>query len=311
MSISVIVCTHNRADLLRGCLQSLVDQEFSEDVYEVVVVENACEDDTNAVLESFVKRSPRFRAVHEPQAGKSRALNAGLSRARGTHVAFIDDDARAPREWVGRLAAAFSNTAPRPAVVVGKIEPVYGRRPPPWWPTEGDDGEPGFLRRRVDLLRRVAGSNLAFDRQALLDCGGFALEHGPIGDRFRLGEDTEAVVRVAARHPHVWYDPRIAVQHWVPADKMTLRYLTRRRFLSGVAVSRIEGTRLLSFETIRAAALSARELATRRRNGAWGAEADASSQPPRWFGRAQVPLARLTLWLAAVAGRVGGARFSV
>lgn len=309
MFISVIVCTHNRADLLGGCLQSLADQELQEGDYEVVVVENACEDDTNAVLESFVKRSPRFRAVQEPRAGKSRALNAGLSCARGTHVAFIDDDARAPRDWVGRLAAAFSDIVPRPAVVVGKIEPVYERQPPPWWPPEWVDGEPGFLRR-VDLFNRVAGSNLAFDRQALLDCGGFALEHGPIGDRFRLGEDTEAVVRVAARYPYVWYDPRIAVRHWVPCDKMTLGYLTRRTFLSGVAVSRIDETRLLSFETIRAAGLSARDLVTRRRNDALVAAAPASALPAHWRGRARVRLARLTLRLAAAAGRIGGARFS-
>src|SRR5262245_47792722 len=97
MFITVIVCTHNRARLLAECLQAVANQTMPVDRYEVIVVENACADGTHFVTERFAHRYPNVRNERESCLGKSRALNAGLRHARGTHVAFIDDDARAPR----------------------------------------------------------------------------------------------------------------------------------------------------------------------------------------------------------------------
>lgn len=312
MFITVIVSTHNRAGLLAGCLQSLADQTMPVEQYDVVVVENACTDQTSSVVEGFARSRPNFRSVRDPQPGKSRALNAGLRYARGSHVAFIDDDARAPRPWVEQIARAFSNTAPTPAVVAGKIKSIYERPPPAWWEpvTEQSIRKPGFLKPGWDLYC-VAGSNLAFDKEALLDCGGFAVHHGPVGKLFRLGEDTEAVVRVAARSPAVWYDPNITVEHWVPAQKMTFRYLIWRKYLSGVATSKIQKFTLLSFRTL----VALLTLPTRpfRRNGGGsaaqrGAGESCSSRPLRGALRVQVSMLRGALWVAEKAGRFRGAR---
>lgn len=311
--VTVIVCTWNRADMLADCLQSLADQTMSVDRYEVLVVENACTDHTGSVSERFVRAYPNVRSVREPRRGKSRASNTGLRHARGIYVAFIDDDARAPRSWVERVARAFQETVPTPAVVAGSVTPTYDRRPPAWWElvTGQAVGMPGFLKARWDLYR-VCGSNAAFDKAVLLDCGGFAEEHGPVGERFRLGEDTEAVLRVAARYPHVWYDPGITVEHRVPAVKTTLGYLVRRRYLSGTATSQIEKTVLLSRRT-RAAILARVNRFFMARVEASPApgpaeEAGSVSRPPGAAQSFPVLMIQLALWLAEKAGRARGAR---
>lgn len=300
MLITVIVCTYNRAALLPRCLESLAVQEVPAGAYEVIVVENACHDGTSAVWERFGRRYPNFRGVREPQVGKSRAVNTGLGHARGTHVAFVDDDSLVPRDWLRKIGRAFGQTDPRPVVVAGKIEHLCERQRPPWW-VDLPPGAAGFLTRRSDILSRVAGSNLAFDKQVLLDCGGFSVTHGPVGGRFRFGEDTEAVLRVAARHPYVWYDPSITVQHRVPADKMTFGYLVRRRFLSGMALGQLEGTALLSSRTINALLAPVRRAAT----GSGPAARRASPHP---FMSLRVSLAHFTLRAAEELGRACGAR---
>lgn len=306
MFLTVIVCTHNRAELLARCLQSLTDQTMPADAYEVIVVESACTDDTSTVTERFARRYAQVRTVRESRPGKSHALNVGLRHARGTHVACTDDDARAPRTWLERIASAFA-IAPPPAVVAGAVRHVHERPPPAWWypVTEPRVQTRGYLRG-WDLYR-VAGANLAFDKTALLECGGFSTDHGPVGNRFRLGEDTEAVLRVVARHPRVWYDPGITVEHWVPAEQATLRYLAWRRFLSGIAISRIEGTVLISARTLRAVIQRLRGSPARAESGT---EAFPSVALPRGAERLRIATIRLALLLAEKAGRVRGARLA-
>lgn len=298
--LSVIVCTHNRAALLPGCLESLAAQDLAAEHYEVLVVENACADETRAALEAFSRRYPNFHGVREPRPGKARALNTGLRNARGTHVAFVDDDAHAPPQWLRKIATTFRETSPQPAVIVGRIDYLYEQPPPAWW-IDLPEREAGFLTTRIDIVSRVAGSNLAVHRQSLLDCGGFAIELGPVGDRFRLGEDTEAVLRVAARHPRVWYDPTITVRHSVPEDRMTLRYMAKRRFLSGMALSEIEGAVLFSTRTIES-------LLYRRHDATGSTELRVWPHSQSRFVSPGVSLARFTLRVAEELGRVCGAR---
>ncbi len=152
----------------------------------------------------------------------------------------------------------------------------------------------GFLEAGRDRYRG-GGSNLAFNRTALLECGGFSVELGPVGALIRLGEDTEAVLRVAARHPYVWYDPAIVVEHWVPVEKMTLRYLIRRAYLSGMASSHIEGIGLCSSripaELVRLPSAFAARLSA-----------------PHGTRRLRVFMIRLAHRLARIAGMVRGSR---
>jgi len=312
--VTVIVCTYNHADLLTRCLQSLAEQTIPIERYEVIVVENACTDQTTSVVEHFALHHSHFRLVREPQPGKSRALNTGIRCARGTHVAFIDDDARASRQWVEQITRAFANTVPTPAVVVGNVLPIYEQSPPSWWEHwRGHDPEqPATFLKPGWGLYKVDGANLAFHKGTLLECGGFAVNLGPVGGLFRTGEDAEAAIRVAASHPYVWYDPRITVEHWVPAEKMALSYLIWRRYLSGMAISEIEKTVLLSSRSLAALRAWMRRLFTRKTEGSTASyradHVSSFSSPPLGSRRLQVLSISLVLWLAEKAGRIRGAR---
>src|SRR5215831_15871581 len=87
MSISIVIATYNRAALLCECLRHLSDQRFeAED--EVVVVDNGSEDDTPRIIEVSRQRFPvRLRHLTELRPGKSHAVTAAITAAKGDVLA--------------------------------------------------------------------------------------------------------------------------------------------------------------------------------------------------------------------------------
>ena len=88
-TVSVVIPTHNRSDLLPRAIRSVFAQTFQD--WEVIVVDDGSTDDTAAVVRSF--RDERVRYVKlERNSGPSRARNVGIDGARGRYLAFLDSD---------------------------------------------------------------------------------------------------------------------------------------------------------------------------------------------------------------------------
>ncbi len=87
MTISVIIPTYNRAELVGAAVRSALGQTCPP--YEVIVVDDGSTDGTAAVLAGFDARVVVIRQVNQ---GVSAARNAGIARATGDFVAFLDSD---------------------------------------------------------------------------------------------------------------------------------------------------------------------------------------------------------------------------
>ena len=100
MHISVVICTWNRADELRTTLDSLTRLVIPAGcVWELVVVNNGCTDETNAVIAEFEARLP-VRSLFEAELGLLRARNRGAAAARGDLTLFTDDDVAVEASWL-------------------------------------------------------------------------------------------------------------------------------------------------------------------------------------------------------------------
>src|SRR5688572_32516855 len=95
--ISVIVCAHNEARHLPGCLHSLLAQSRIPD--EILVINNASTDTTRAVAESM----PSVRVVDEPRKGLVVARETGRLASAGDVLVYLDADCRAPLTWLARI----------------------------------------------------------------------------------------------------------------------------------------------------------------------------------------------------------------
>jgi CDP-glycerol glycerophosphotransferase len=99
--LSIIVPVHNVQGYLRACLDSIVDQSFTD--FEIIAVDDASPDHCPTILDSYAGRDARIRVLHlDRNVGLGPARNAGLDHATGEYVWFVDSD-----DWLapGALAA--------------------------------------------------------------------------------------------------------------------------------------------------------------------------------------------------------------
>lgn len=87
--VSAIIPTHNRAEMLARAIRSVQSQTYPH--LEIIVVDDASQDNTREVAESF--SDPRIRYIrHDTNRGGSAARNTGIRVATGEFIAFLDDD---------------------------------------------------------------------------------------------------------------------------------------------------------------------------------------------------------------------------
>src|SRR4030065_1331111 len=88
--VSFVIPTHNRANVLRDCLESVVNQTYKN--IEVVVVNDNSTDNTLKILEEYQNKHDFFRFFNNDGKGVSAARNLGSRMAKGDYIAFMDDD---------------------------------------------------------------------------------------------------------------------------------------------------------------------------------------------------------------------------
>ena len=108
LPLSIIICTYNRVDSLRQCVQALACVETDYE-WELVIVDNGSSDSTGAFLASLPRRINNANVIRgfEPKRGVAAARNKGLSLARGDVIAFTDDDCYVLRNYVDVMISSF------------------------------------------------------------------------------------------------------------------------------------------------------------------------------------------------------------
>lgn len=104
---SVVINTYNRAEYLTNAMGSIAAQSYGE--IELIVVNGPSTDNTEEILDTSEANGIHFVRALCPNRNLSQSRNAGLAEATGEVIFFIDDDAVAHRDWVGRLMTAYAD----------------------------------------------------------------------------------------------------------------------------------------------------------------------------------------------------------
>jgi len=236
VSASIIVCTHNRAHLLRRALEPAASQA-RESGAEVLVVDNASTDDTPTVVGALARDlAPTLRTAHEPRLGLSATRNCGLAHARGALAVFLDDDAVPRPGWLPALLAPFA--APQVDCVGGRIVLRFPSTPPSWLslPLEQALGayDQGPTARPYTVDDEYPyGGNIAFRIATVRALGGFSTTVGVRGRRQLQHEETDLCYRIGRAGGTLVYAPDAVVDHHVLAERLTPRWFLRRRWQHG------------------------------------------------------------------------------
>ncbi|MFC1832570.1 glycosyltransferase family 2 protein, partial [Thermodesulfobacteriota bacterium] len=231
------VCTHNRADCLQRCIDSLIGQSLETERFEILVVDNGSTDNTKQICEGYADIAS-LRYIHEPVLGLSQARNRGLLEARGDYIGYIDDDAAAEPAWLTRALESFA-LDPAPDWVGGSVTLVWEAERPSWlteyyfgalgWVDWG--AEPRFLDPKTEWL---VGCNSLFRRQTLEKLGGFDTRLGRKKKLLLSGEEVQLHHRIQSMNGAFYYHPEIHVRHLVARVRTTPAYFYRRYYWGGI-----------------------------------------------------------------------------
>lgn len=165
--------------------------------------------------------------------GASGARNTGAASCRGDIIAFLDDDARSSAHWLAALLRHFARSDI--VGVGGRIDPLWSVARPRWFPSEFG-WTVGFsylgMPQQAQPVRNVWAGNMAIRRSVFEAIGGFREDFGKVGDMPRP-EDTDLCLRAAGNRGIWLYEPTGNVGHWIPRQRATFRYFTRRCFQEG------------------------------------------------------------------------------
>ncbi len=211
--VSVVVCTRERPDQLRVCLDSL--DALATRPAEVVVVDNSESDERTRRLCSEYS----VRYVHEPIPGQARARNRGILQARGDLIAFTDDDCVVDPHWLDGLGHVFAD--PLVMAVTGYIGPLELETPsqclfevcrpfPRRFAKTVFDG--CVIAPAIAAGDAGAGANVVFRRDLFAELGAFAEHLGP-GTPARAADDTDVFYRILASGYRIVFDPARIVWH--------------------------------------------------------------------------------------------------
>ena len=103
--ISIIIPVYNAERFLRRCLNSVLNQSYSN--WECIIVDDGSKDSSPAICDEYVKTDSRFKVIHKENGGVSRARNTGLSLVVGEWVTFVDSDDEVKESYVQHFVEAL------------------------------------------------------------------------------------------------------------------------------------------------------------------------------------------------------------
>ncbi len=218
--ISVAVCTRDRTDNLEKCLRSIEQSDYND--FEVLVIDNAPSDEKT---KHFVENNfPKFRYILEEKPGLDWARNRAISEAKGSIIAYTDDDVQVDRFWVSEIAKSFAAN-PHVMAITGLVTPLeletdsqilfekyggFGRGYSPFYINTKENLKKRW--RKFGTGQYGTGANMAFRKELFNKIGVFdpALDVGTVTNG---GGDLDMMFRTVKHKMTLLYQPSIIVFH--------------------------------------------------------------------------------------------------
>ena len=176
---SIVVCTFNRLNYLKKCLNSLLEIDFPE--YEIIIVNDGSKDGTKKFLNSLNNKKIKI-LHHKYNQGLSAARNTGIKNSQYEIISFTDDDCLVDKNWLKELIKGFRDK--KIGFVIGQVFYI------------NKDYKGYFPERLVSNLKAhwPIGCNIAYHKNVFKTCGNF--------DSFFFkynNEDSEMAIRATSK----------------------------------------------------------------------------------------------------------------
>jgi len=206
-TVSVVIPTYNRAWVLKRAIDSVLAQGYRD--FEILVVDDGSTDSTQGILESY----HQICVVRQDHLGVSAARNAGIARAAGRLITFLDSDDL----WLpGKLSdqVAFFNT--HPDALICQTEEIWIKNGIRVNPKKRHKKYSGMIFERCLELCIVSPSAVMIRRCLFDEIGGF-------DETLPVCEDYDLWLRVACRFPVYLIEAPLVIKRGGHPDQLSRR----------------------------------------------------------------------------------------
>ena len=218
--VSVVVCTYNRRKMFEECLESLLNQSYPKDKYEIIVVDSS-DDYSESLAENYKekarKRGIELKYIYQKPSGFSAARNLGIKNAESEIICYTDDDCIADEKWIENLVKGFTDG--RVGGVGGRIDAYNPYNPK----TLVEKYGVSFDQKGISKISLITG-NAAYRKEILEEVGMF-------DTKLKGFEDIDLGIRVKLKGYALKFAPNAIIFH---RNYKTVKQLIKRNYRDGI-----------------------------------------------------------------------------
>ena len=232
-SFTVVIVTLNDKERLLKCINSIIENDYPKDKYEILVVDGGSKDGTIEALEEM-----KIRYIIDEGGNISHGRNKGLINAKNDYLLFTDSDCIVPKDWINLMntrANNFDNTN-----IIGIGGPNYSPANTTIYEKSisilqksffGSGGSPqSYKFAKPQKVISLANCNIMYHKDELLD------KKYLYDESFNVGEDLELNYRLKKDGYEFLYDPEIFVFHH---HRSSFRSFFKQMYNYGSAIGRV------------------------------------------------------------------------
>ncbi len=203
--ISVLIPARNEADNIEDCLDSILKNNFPENLLEIIVIDDHSDDETGALVKEKINQYPFIRLIElknhlNENIGtpyKKKAIEIAIAQAKGDLIITTDADCIVPESWLSLVTAFYETTPAR--FVAAPVNFYHEKNILEKFQSLDYVGMMGITGAGVcgNFMNMCNGANLAYEKKLFYEVGGFkGIDHVASGDDMLLMQ------KIAQLQPH-------------------------------------------------------------------------------------------------------------
>jgi glycosyltransferase involved in cell wall biosynthesis len=239
--ITATISTYNRERYLPQVLESLRKQTLSNELFEIVLVNNNSPGNTEEIAKEFMKSNPQLDISYhlETNQGLSYGRNRGIQEGKGKYITFIDDDAFLADDYLEKIYNYFEGDDSLGAIgskILLHYEDII-----PDWENKYLNSLLGYFNlgdEHKDFSKKdyPRGSNMSFRMDVFDKVGGFNVDLGRKGGNLAGSEEKDIFQRIYKKGDiRVVYVPDALVYHCVPIERTTTEFIKKQATGTGAS----------------------------------------------------------------------------
>ncbi len=214
-SVSVIISTYNRKNIIGRAVDSVLGQTRSAD--EIILVDDGSSDNTDQLIK---EKYPDIKYIWQENRGIGHARNTGISQARGIWIAFLDsDDEWLPSKLINQLKALQH----QPDYKICHTNEIWVRNGKRVNPMKKHEKSGGLLFKNCLPLCIISPSSVIIHRSVFED-------HGLFDESLPVCEDYDLWLRFCAFLPILYLEKPQIIKYGGHSDQLSHKYWGMDRF---------------------------------------------------------------------------------